>query len=90
MGSTIPGSDAASPIDLRQGGTGIDAVEATLDTVASDLRSLWSSALERGDFDEVTRLIEVSHAVHVAIIALRKDTFDLIGPEPTTSTSTSA
>jgi hypothetical protein len=53
-------------VDLR-------AIRADLDTLASELRALWSSALEDGDFDEVTRVVEASHAVHRAAVALTPD-----------------
>jgi hypothetical protein len=38
---------------------------------------LWSSTLERGDFEEVTRLVEASHAVHCAVVALSPDSLKL-------------
>jgi hypothetical protein len=34
---------------------------------------LWSSTLERGDFEEVTRIVEASHAVHRAVVAVSPD-----------------
>ena len=46
---------------------------ATLDRVADDLHALWTDALALGDFAEVTRLVEASHAVHRAVVALRSD-----------------
>ncbi len=71
------------PIDLRDERVAMDEVRATLDTLASDLRTLWSAALDRGEFDEVTRLVEVSHAVHVAVIALEEDRTSVIGEDAT-------
>ena len=66
-------------IDLRDERVAMDEVRATLHALASDLRTLWSAALDRGEFGEVTRLVEVSHAVHVAVIALEDDRTGLIG-----------
>jgi hypothetical protein len=60
-------------VDLRASSAGIDRVAATLDRVAGELRSLWSSALGRADSKEITRLVEASHAVHRAVNALRAD-----------------
>jgi hypothetical protein len=71
------------PIDPRDERVAMDEVRATLDALASDLRTLWSAALDRGEFDEVTRLVEVSHAVHVAVIALEEDRTSLIGEDAT-------
>jgi hypothetical protein len=67
-------------IDLRQPG-GIEGIRTALEAVASDLRGLWYAALERGDFDEITRLVEASHAVHRATLALRADNV-ISGPDP--------
>lgn len=41
-----------------------------LDGVDRELHALWSDALVKGDFDEITRLVTASHAVHSAAIAL--------------------
>jgi hypothetical protein len=49
------------------------ALHAKLDTVAAGLRALWCSALERGDLDEISRLVDASHSVHRALIALGGD-----------------
>jgi hypothetical protein len=49
-------------------------VGRALDTIAMALRSRWASALEHGDFEEVTRIVEASHAVHRAAVALTGDT----------------
>lgn len=81
MQSTMPGTEAPTPvgspsansIDLRQPVVGIDHIGTALDALASNLRLLWSSALERGDFNEITRLVEASHAVHRAALALSAD-----------------
>jgi hypothetical protein len=48
-------------------------VRVNLETVANALARLWSSALDRGDFDEITRLVEASHAVHLAVVSLTAD-----------------
>jgi hypothetical protein len=66
--------------DSRQSAVGIDDLRATLDIVAADLRDLWTAALSRADFSEVTRLVEVSHAVHRAIVCLGGE--QLISPPP--------
>jgi hypothetical protein len=47
---------------------------AALDAVGSDLRELCASALQRGDFGEVTQIVEAAHAVHRAALALTTDT----------------
>ena len=66
----------ARPVDVDRPAPVLDvgAIGAALEVLASDLRVLWSSALGHGDFDEITRVIEASHAVHRAVIALRADT----------------
>jgi hypothetical protein len=51
----------------------LDDIRAELETLARALRALWSSTFERGDFDEITRLVEASHAVHRAVVALSPD-----------------
>lgn len=67
-------------VDVGPGPPAIDLseVRATLDQLASDLRSLWSSAVEHGDFHETARLVVASHAVHRAAIALRPDSLLLV------------
>jgi hypothetical protein len=65
--------------DQRTRAARIGHVSASLDALAADLRCLWASALEGGDFDEVTRLAEATQAVHCAVIALRPDP-DVITP----------
>ena len=70
-------------IDLRQPAVGVGEIRRVLDTVASDLRHLWLSAIERGDFVEITRLVEASHAVHRAALALTADSvITATGREP--------
>lgn len=44
-----------------------------LDALSSQINVLWSSALARQDFDEVTRIVEASHAIHRAALALEID-----------------
>ena len=51
----------------------LDDIRAELETLARALRALWSSTLERGDFEEVTRIVEASHAVHRAVVAVSPD-----------------
>ena len=63
----------SSVVDLRPPTVATSDIGTVLDAVASALRSLWASALERGDFDEITRLVEAAHAVHRATLALSKD-----------------
>lgn len=74
---TPKGVDVHAPrsasIDLRQVTPDIDKVRLALESVASDLRSLWSKALVRGDPAEIERLVGASHAVHGAIAALAAD-----------------
>lgn len=59
-------------IDLR---TDVELVEiiVALDALSSQINALWSSALARQDFDEVTRIVEASHAIHRAALALEID-----------------
>jgi hypothetical protein len=68
-----PDSVWEDTIDLRQPAVGVGEIRTVLDTVAADLRHLWLSAIERGDFAEITRLVEASHAVHRAALALTAD-----------------
>jgi hypothetical protein len=58
-------------LDLRDQSI-IHACEV-LEAAAEELRDLWSTAFERADFAEVTRLVEASHAVHRAVIALHAE-----------------
>jgi hypothetical protein len=51
----------------------LDDIRAELETLAHALRASWSSTLERGDFEEVTRIVEASHAVHRAVVAVSPD-----------------
>jgi hypothetical protein len=59
-------------IDLRDPAL-LATLASELDHVAAELRSLWSSALEAGDFIDVTRFAEAGHAVQRAVIALETD-----------------
>jgi hypothetical protein len=75
MRSTTPSTEVPV-MDLSPPTVAIDAIDAigaSLDTLAADLRALCSAALESGDFNEVTRLVEASHAVHRAALALDTD-----------------
>ena len=80
MRTATPAGDAATRsadlvlIDRARPVRDMGDVRAALEELASDLRSLWSLALGRGDFDEITRVVEANHAVHLAVIALRVDT----------------
>lgn len=58
---------------VRQHGVDIEEIATTLDALASDIRSLWTSALARGDPSEVSRLVEAGHAVLDALAVLRAD-----------------
>jgi len=55
----------------------VEDIRDELEALACALRALWSSTLERGDFEEVTRLVEASHAVHCAVVALSPDSLVL-------------
>jgi len=55
----------------------VEDIRDELEALACALRALWSSTLERGDFEEVTRLVEASHAVHGAVVALSPDSLVL-------------
>lgn len=50
------------------------AIAADLDALARRIRRAWASALERGDTEQVVRLVEACHAVQRAAAALRSDT----------------
>lgn len=77
MGSTYEAAAAAhrasTEIDLRAGTPDTAHAIEALDAVARDLRRVWATALARGDFDELTRLVEASHAVQRAVISLKGD-----------------
>jgi hypothetical protein len=60
--------DAAFDIDLRQ--PALSQTRIALEAVAGELERMWSSAIVSADFDEVNRLVEASHAVHRALLAL--------------------
>jgi hypothetical protein len=83
MGRTRPadgmgtGSAAQLGVDRRTSPADMRDIRAALDALAATLRARWWSALERGDFDEITRLVEASQAVHRAVVAL---TADSLGP----------
>lgn len=82
---TIGGPEVRPTARLRAGGdarsSDLSAIRANLDNLASELRRLWSLALEVGDFDEVNRLTEASHAVHRATVALSPDSV-VLSPRP--------
>ncbi len=59
----------------------VDSLTSRLDAVADDLRDMWSAAVTEREFDEVTRLVEASHAVHRAVVALRADHLIATGPQ---------
>jgi hypothetical protein len=62
-----------APRDLLHLGMDTNEIRIALDILAAELRSQWSSALERGHFNDVTRLAEASHALHRAALALTSD-----------------
>lgn len=61
-------------IDLRPTAARFDDTRAVLDAVAADLSDTWSHAIADGDFVTLNRIIEASHAVHRALVALSEDT----------------
>jgi hypothetical protein len=61
-------------IDLRAETIDLAEVQHRLDELAADLSILSSAAMDTGDFDEITRLIEASQAVQRAVLSLREDT----------------
>lgn len=76
-------SSQSSPLDLPTTGQPTDeaavdldlaTVQEQLDVVAAQLRDLWAAVMATGDRERVTRLVEASHGVHRASIALRPDT----------------
>jgi hypothetical protein len=75
--------DEARAIDLRK--TCPAETRRKLEDVASELRGLWAEAIERADFAEVARLVDASHAVHRAVIALSADAVACgwVGEHPT-------
>lgn len=48
-------------------------LERHLEAAAEDLRGQWAAALRTGDFRAVDRLVEASHAVQRALVALQAD-----------------
>jgi len=76
--STRTRSTGGVDVELGQPAIDLNEVRTTLDKLASDLRSRWSSAVEHGDFHETARLVVASHAVHRAAIALRPDSLLLV------------
>ena len=60
--------------DLLHVGMETEEIRIALEILSAELRTKWSVALERGRFDDVTRLAEASHAVHRAALALTLDT----------------
>lgn len=60
-------------IDLRATAARFDDTRAVLDAVAEDLRDIWSHVIADGDFMTLNRIIEASHAVHRAAVALSED-----------------
>jgi hypothetical protein len=58
---------------------GADVV-ATLAAVAGRLRAMGSRAVEDGDFDEVTRLVEAGQAVERALVALTAGALEATTP----------
>lgn len=79
MTRTANGEGTGSLLSARHGAgrdsrpPELDDIRAELETLARALRELWSSTLERGDFEEVTRIVEASHAVHRAVVAVSPD-----------------
>lgn len=74
---TVDTTESRAPDRLRAASgpraADLGAIRADLETLALELRALWPSALEDGDFEEVTRLVEASHAIHRAVVALSSD-----------------
>jgi endonuclease/exonuclease/phosphatase (EEP) superfamily protein YafD len=54
-------------------------VQHTLDEISERLSALWAAALVAGDFNDIDRLVEASHAVHRAAVALTADRW--VGPD---------
>jgi hypothetical protein len=59
--------------ELLHLGMDLNEIRIALEVLSAELRSQWTSALERGHFNDVTRLAEASHAVHRAALALTSD-----------------
>lgn len=74
LNGSLPCFDGQFAVDLRTPAVDVSHIQARLNGLSAELRTLWSSALERGDFQEIARLVEASHAVHRAVIALESDT----------------
>lgn len=49
------------------------SLEVHLEAAAEDLRGQWATALRTGDFRAVDRIVEASHAVQRALVALQAD-----------------
>jgi hypothetical protein len=74
-----PRGTAAAPlpvvVDLTRTSTDLGTLGVVLDALARDLRARWSDALAEGDFATIDRLVEASHAVHRAAVALTEESF---------------
>lgn len=68
MSRARPASKSSRQHESRS--PGVAEICAELDTLAGRLCGMWSSAMGQGDFDEVTRVVEATHAVQRAIVAL--------------------
>lgn len=74
LNGSLPCFDGQFAVELRTPVVDMSHIQARLDGLSAELRTLWFSALERGHFQEINRLVEASHAVHRAFIALESDT----------------
>ena len=67
------GPAAQRGLDRQTSPADTSDISAALGALAVELGARWPSALERGDFDEISQLAEASKAVHRAVVALTAD-----------------
>lgn len=79
----MPATHATTRMPLRPLQLDLDEAAARrarclseLDDVDRELRAMWSDAFVKADFDEITRLVAASQAVHRAAVALRGNALD--------------
>jgi hypothetical protein len=51
----------------------LDEVATHLEAAATELRAQWATAIVNADFATIDRIVETSHAVHRALVALQVD-----------------
>jgi hypothetical protein len=70
------------PTDVAAVDLCFTTVQEQLDVLAAQLRDLWVAVMATGDLEQVTRLVEASHGVQRASVALRAGTLVPARAEP--------